>query len=74
MLRKTAVAIPFFLSKIKLCAVNTAKVREWYFTFFEKFVFCIVPYSLDTSSLEMYVKFTNLIFLLYKLVIVIVGN
>lgn len=57
MLRKMAVAIPFFLSKIKLCAVTTAKVREWYFTFF-----------------EMYVKFTNLIFLLYKLVIVIVGN
>ena len=40
-----AVAMPFFLSKIKLCAVNTAKVREWNFTFFEKFVLSVLSHT-----------------------------
>ena len=64
-------AMPFFFVKIKLCAVNTAKVREWNFTFLKKiYVVCILPCILDTSPLEMCVKFTNMISLLYKLVIV----
>ena len=41
----------FFLSKIKLCAVNTAKVREWNFTFFEKFMLSVLCRILLTQVL-----------------------
>lgn len=44
-------AMPFFFVKIKLCAVNTAKVREWNFTFFEKFMLSVLSHILLTQVL-----------------------
>jgi len=46
-----AIAMLFFLSKIKLCAVNTTKVREWNFTFFEKFMLSALFHILLTQVL-----------------------
>lgn len=52
MLRKMAVAMPFvLLSKIKLCAVNTGKIREWNFSFFEKFMLSVLSHILLTQVL-----------------------
>lgn len=44
-------AMPFFFVKIKLCAVKTAKVREWNFTFFEKSMLSVVSQVLLTQVL-----------------------
>ena len=49
--KKNGLCHAFFFVKIKLCAVNTAKVREWNFTFFEKFMSSVVSQVLLTQVL-----------------------